>query len=111
MTLQEIDTWPLESFGSTGDRICVLRPEASLWLLPILLRFASVSEEPVYATSIIDALRQKISKLASWPEIKRMISPGTRDRLNELARVCCDLGWHDKKRAKRRMAECKEVFF
>jgi hypothetical protein len=110
-TLQEIDAFPFDSFGAIGDVICVLKPEASVWLLPILLRFGSVSQEPIYARSVIDALRQEISKIAKWSDTKRMISPNTRDRLYELARACCELGWQDEKRALKRAMECKEILF
>jgi hypothetical protein len=111
-TLQEIDASPIDSFGVIGDAICVMETEAAAWLLPILLRFGSVSQEDIYARSVINVLRQRISKLATWPDIKRIILPVTRDRLYALALLCCELGWqHDEKRVIKRTAECKDIFF
>ena len=111
-TLQEIDALPIDSFGVIGDVICALETEAAAWLLPILLRFGSVSQDSIYERQVINVLRQRISKLATWPEIKRIILPVTRDRLYALALLCCELGWHyDEKRVIKRSAECKDIFF
>ena len=109
-SLQEIDAFlPDLPFGSTGSGISVLKPEASLWLLPVLLRFGSVSEDSTYATSVVDVLRQKICRLETWPEIKSRLSDSTRTSICEIALECCKLGWQDERRVAKRGAECRII--
>src|SRR4051794_25774611 len=66
VSLREIDALPIQFFGAIGDLIALLKPEAALWLLPILLRFGSVSEDSIYARSVVNKLRQDIAGGASF---------------------------------------------
>lgn len=106
--LPEIDALPDLPFGPIGDGVSVLKAEACLWLLPVLVRFASVSEETIYAASVIDALRNKVCLLPAWPQIKRRLSNSTRTLVCEIAVECCKLGWQDERAAKR-SAECRDI--
>lgn len=111
-SLQEVAAMPVNTFGAIGDDIPMLKPEAFLWLLPVLLQFGSRSAEPIYASSVIDRFLQEIAPMSVWPQIQRELSRRTVDCMHEYAKQCCRLGWEGttERRVQERLNACEEVF-
>lgn len=109
-TLVEVFQIPVDDFGAIGDAIVWLTHEQFLWLLPILLLFAHLSEEPIYATGVINDLIEQLSKSREWPQIKRQLSPETLHQLLLLSKTCINLGWDDERRITKRTAACEIIF-
>lgn len=112
LSLQEIAELSIDPFAPIGDGIPMLKPEAFLWLLPVLLRFATCSEEPIYSCGVINHLLQDVMPMPIWRQIKQEVSRETLDCMHEYAKHCCRLGWEGttERRVQKRLAACAEAF-
>ena len=108
-TLKDVSRLPINTFGAIGDTIPMLTDKAFIWLLPILLLFGSLSEEPVYAMSVVNGLRQRLPESDDWIAIKRKVSSQTFEWMYSLSSKCCFLGWQDEKRIRKRLNSCREI--
>ena len=101
-SLPKITAMGMRLFDPIGSDITWLSTDALIWLLPIVLAVACISQEPVFATSIVNAMLERLPKSEQWREITRKLTPQTRRWIREQARLCCELGWDDPKRRKKR---------
>lgn len=109
-SLSEISELPVMAFGAIGDAILWLTSEEFLWLLPILLDFGRRSDEPVYARSVVDRLRETVPRVDAWPAIRDRLSAGVIQSMCLMSEKCCYLGWDDERRRRKRVESCASIF-
>lgn len=99
----KFDPTKQDLFGSLGEATCLLGETDFWFLLPLAVHYATKSEEPVFASTVVRRVVHcmESSCIETWQAVLGNLPNDCRGWLVGNLALCVEIGWEDPKRKER----------